>query len=215
MKARAISIIFFLGLFYLVPLLPKLELILTPQMIFLVLVCLILLYTQPAISIQEGKVNRLKDQYTMWLIMFSVAFIQIAMIIEWAYIRKNFILFSWDFLTIIGTIFLIAGSIFRIWCINILGKSFTAVVKTHSTQQLIQSGPYRYIRHPSYLGAYLAIIGSTVLMHTFVATILAILLMLVVYHFRIRYEEKALIEEFGEQYQLYQISTRRLIPFVY
>jgi protein-S-isoprenylcysteine O-methyltransferase Ste14 len=82
-------------------------------------------------------------------------------------------------------------------------------------QKIIQTGPYSLVRHPSYLGAYTAIIGCSLLLQTTISLIMSAFIMLAAYLYRIHVEEKTLMDEFGTDYRQYQEKTARLIPFLY
>lgn len=215
MKAKLLSIIILIVLFYILPLIFTLELVFTPQILFLSFTLVVLFMTQPALTIEEGKKNVQKDRNSIWLIMAMVALIQVTIVVEWAYFRRNFILFEIDALTILGVGLLVFGTLFRIWCINALGKYFTATVRVQEGQKIVTNSAYKYIRHPSYLGAYLAIVGSAIFMHAYFGIFFSIVGMLFAYAYRITFEEKALVEEFGNEYLEYQKRTNKMIPFVF
>jgi protein-S-isoprenylcysteine O-methyltransferase Ste14 len=107
------------------------------------------------------------------------------------------------------------GTIFRVWCIRTLGKFFTATVKTQKEQHVITSGAYRVVRHPSYSGAYIAAIGSTVFMHTWVALAVTVVVLFIAYYIRINAEEETLVREFGDEYREYRKRTWKLVPYIY
>jgi protein-S-isoprenylcysteine O-methyltransferase Ste14 len=88
-------------------------------------------------------------------------------------------------------------------------------VKVAKEQELIKAGPYRYIRHPSYLGAYIAIVGCPVFLNNLTTIFVSVIVMIAVYCYRIIFEEKALIDHFGPFYEEYKKHTYRLIPLVW
>jgi len=215
MKAKVIFTTVFILLIYILPLLPHPEKIVSFPVFSLVLVAIILWGTQPPVTIKDGQENEGTDRSSIWLILISVVIIQLMVVLEWAYFRENFTAFRWDSFTVIGMILLFGGTVFRVWCIQTLGKHFTVAVETKSEQQLIKEGPYRLIRHPSYLGAYLAIVGSAVLLHAYFSILFAAVVMFLTYAYRIYVEESALVEHFGDAYREYRQETKKLIPFVY
>ncbi len=107
------------------------------------------------------------------------------------------------------------GTVFRVWCIRTLGNYFTATVQTQANQKVITTGAYSIIRHPSYLGAYLAVVGSSVLLYAYWGIVFSIIIMFLAYWYRIKVEEETLVNEFGDEYRSYQKRTNRLFPFVY
>src|SRR5450432_2077157 len=58
-----------------------------------------------------------------------------------------------------GVFLILAGVAFRWYAILTLGKSFTFDVAVRAGQQVVEAGPYRYIRHPSYTGALVSAVG--------------------------------------------------------
>ncbi len=200
---------------FILPLIPKSDLILTVQILFLIVIYSVLFATQPPLTLDESKENKNRDKSSIWLIMAAVVLICLATTLEWAYVQSNFISFKIDGFTITGLILIIGGSIFRIMSIRTLGKFFTAAVRTQEKQEIIQHGVYKYLRHPSYLGAYLAIIGTPVFMHAYYSIVFAAIAMFIAYWFRIKVEEIALVEDFGKQYTAYQAKTKRMFPLIY
>ncbi|XP_006456175.1 hypothetical protein AGABI2DRAFT_227997 [Agaricus bisporus var. bisporus H97] len=61
----------------------------------------------------------------------------------------------------LGTIFTILSAILRLWCFKCLGHLFTFEITIRPKHELITHGPYAYVRHPSYTGVYLTLIGAT------------------------------------------------------
>ena len=115
----------------------------------------------------------------------------------------------------IGLTLFVVGVALRWWSIETLGRFFTVQVAIHSDHQLIQKGPYRYLRHPSYTGALFAFIGFSLCFGNWPAMIALLAPVLVVFAWRIRIEEAALAEAFGEQWRDYVSRTWRLLPLVY
>jgi protein-S-isoprenylcysteine O-methyltransferase Ste14 len=118
-------------------------------------------------------------------------------------------------LTWVGVVIMISGVAFRQYVINFLGKFFTATVQIRKDHQLVKDGPYRHIRHPSYLGLLILALGNGVALANWMSLLLCITLPAIGIIRRIKVEEKELYDHFGEQYQDYRKSTWRLIPYVY
>ena len=112
-----------------------------------------------------------------------------------------------------GLVLMIAGMALRWYSIRVLGASFTLEVATRPGQAIVQSGPYGRIRHPSYTGALLTLLGILVCCANF-ASLAAIVLAMAGYAFRIRVEEQALATQLGSPYLEYMSRTKRLIPFL-
>jgi len=233
---KIISIIFFILIFYVLPLSLKPDLLLNGQVILLVVVCSVLFATQPRLSIAEAKQRKSTDKNTVWLIVLVSGIGQVVSLIEWAYFpgtttgNSTLVLpfgkevynvdpvllpgsvFNW---TVIGAILLISGTLFRLYAIHVLGKCFTSTVQIKAGHKIISNGPYKYLRHPSYTGAYFAMIGSAMFLHSFIGIIIFGIGMLIVYHLRIKTEERTLIHQFGVLYKLYAARTYKMFPMVW
>ncbi len=108
-----------------------------------------------------------------------------------------------------------AGLGLRWYSIFHLGQWFTVDVAIHAEQPLIDSGPYRFLRHPSYSGALLALIGLGLSCANAASFLLTWLPALPAFIYRIGIEEDALRQAFGKRWQAYCARTRRLLPWVY
>ncbi len=116
---------------------------------------------------------------------------------------------------IIGFCLFVAGLALRWFAIGYLGKFFTVDVAIHAEQRVIETGPYRFVRHPSYTGALLAFLGLGLYFGNWWSVVFFTLPMLVVFLVRIHIEERALLEALGERYSAYERRTKRLVPFIY
>jgi protein-S-isoprenylcysteine O-methyltransferase Ste14 len=108
-----------------------------------------------------------------------------------------------------------AGMALRLYSMSILGRYFTFQVAVHTDQPVIETGPYRYIRHPSYTGALITIVGLGLALGNWAGLIVLLVCMFVGYGYRIPIEESALVASIGEPYEDYIRRTHRLIPYVY
>ena len=214
MKAKLTSIAVFVALAYLFPMMGNISLLPTIQVGILIVFVVVLLTTQPPMRFTEARADKSSDKNSVIFIFLGFLIGQMATIIEWAY-YSGYHKWMWDAQTIIGLALMIGGTIFRVWCIRTLGKFFTATVKTQEKQKIITSGAYRVVRHPSYSGAFIAAVGSSVFLHATVAVVINFVVLFTVYYFRIKAEEETLTGEFGDEYRNYRMQTKKLIPFIY
>ncbi|MGH7641826.1 MAG: methyltransferase family protein [Candidatus Dormibacteria bacterium] len=114
----------------------------------------------------------------------------------------------------VGLGLMLAGLIVRWWAVAKLGSAFTVTVGIQESQELLASGPYRLVRHPSYTGSLLTIIGIALCCANWLA-LLALLLPFTAYAYRIRVEEQALWARFGDDYLAYRSRTTRLVPWLF
>ena len=113
-----------------------------------------------------------------------------------------------------GIATLVAGSLLRRHCFRQLGEYFTGDVQAHPDQPVIDRGAYRWVRHPSYTAGILMFTGIGLALGNWASLLVLVLTSAVVYTYRIRVEERALIAEIGEPYVVYMRSRKRLVPFV-
>lgn len=112
----------------------------------------------------------------------------------------------------VGGALLGSGVAFRVWAIQTLDTAFTAVVQTTAEQRLVTTGPYRWLRHPSYTGIVVALAGAALLFESVFGAAVIVLVMLPVYAYRIRLEERALVERFGDEYRSFAARRWALLP---
>jgi len=117
--------------------------------------------------------------------------------------------------TIIGAILMLAGVALRFWAFTTLGRNFTQTVVTDAQQELIQSGPYKLIRHPSYTGALITLVFLGLAFGSWIASCVILVIVASIYVYRIQVEERALQAHFGAAFDEYRKRTKRLIPFVW
>lgn len=120
-----------------------------------------------------------------------------------------------------GTVFWIGCALFggglalRWYSIVYLGRFFTVNVAIHSGHEIIDTGPYRRIRHPSYTGALVAFAGLALTLVNWLALALILLPIFGAFSRRIAIEESALANALGSPYTNYMRRTKRLVPFIY
>ena len=104
----------------------------------------------------------------------------------------------------------VAGSLL-IWTMHTLGKNLTDTVVTRKDHELVTGGPYRFVRHPFYFAAILAVLAiSTVTANWFLLLTGGLGWLVLV--FRTNKEEENLIARFGDGYRGYMERTNRFFP---
>jgi len=112
-----------------------------------------------------------------------------------------------------GLILMVAGLALRWYSIGVLGSSFTCEVTTRPGQEVVQSGPYHWVRHPSYTGGLITVLGLLLCCVNLVS-LAPLAVAIAGYVYRIRVEERALTTDLGPAYSEYMRRTKRLIPFL-
>lgn len=114
----------------------------------------------------------------------------------------------------IGTILIVAGAALRRYCFYALGTSFTGVVIVKQDQRIVESGLYRFVRHPSYSAAFMMFTGLGLALGSWVSVAILFLAHCYLYGRRVVAEEKALVDTLGAPYAEYMLRTKRFIPLL-
>lgn len=115
----------------------------------------------------------------------------------------------------IGLALFAIGLLLRWWSIVTLGRFFTVQVAIANDHRLIERGPYRILRHPSYTGALLELLGFALCIGNWLTLVAMLVPVLAAFLWRIHVEEIALREAFGDAWRDYVRHTWRLLPLVY
>jgi protein-S-isoprenylcysteine O-methyltransferase Ste14 len=115
----------------------------------------------------------------------------------------------------IGLCIVVTGMLLRFYSIRTLGKLFTVDVTIREKHEIKKDGLYKIIRHPSYSGSLLSFVGFGISLNNWLSLIAILILILTAFLYRIKIEEKALIDHFGNDYLDYMKKTYRLIPWIY
>jgi protein-S-isoprenylcysteine O-methyltransferase Ste14 len=115
----------------------------------------------------------------------------------------------------LGILLAWVGIALRLWAINTLGKYFVMTIGAQAKQPVITKGPYRLIRHPSYLGGFVSVIGVSVALNSLPGTILMTGSAALVILLRVRAEERYLLKKLGKPYATYSAITKKLIPYIF
>jgi protein-S-isoprenylcysteine O-methyltransferase Ste14 len=113
----------------------------------------------------------------------------------------------------IGTGVLYSGLIFSIWARHALGRNWSGTVTVKQDHELIESGPYRWVRHPIYTGLLLGILGSAIA-QDYAASFVAFGCAFLGLWWKLLREEAWMRETFGAAYTAYCARTARLVPVV-
>ncbi|MGI1805807.1 methyltransferase family protein [Exiguobacterium sp. TDN 0502] len=116
---------------------------------------------------------------------------------------------------IISCFLLWSGVALRLWGILHLKQQFTRHVVVASGDELVSSGPYRFLRHPLYTGLLFITISFPLFTGQLVLLVFSGLLMIGFLLYRIRIEEAMLTKGFGPAYTQWAAKRKRLIPFIY
>lgn len=114
----------------------------------------------------------------------------------------------------IGVALFAAGGALRIWPVFVLRDRFSGLVAIQRGHMLVTTGLYGVIRHPSYLGLLVSVLGWNLAFRSGLGVLLAACLIPPLLA-RIQAEERLLRAQFGDAYEAYRGRTSRLIPGLY
>lgn len=116
---------------------------------------------------------------------------------------------------VLGLVLMALGIFVRQWSIQTLGRFFTGDVRVSGHQPVIDRGPYRWARHPSYGGLIIFFIGFGLSLTNFISLVILAVVPTAGLIARIHFEERALLATLGEPYRRYAATRKRLIPGVW
>jgi len=128
--------------------------------------------------------------------------------------RKGFWTLDGETIRWFGVVLFTAGGALRLWPVFVLGRRFSGLVAIQPGHELVTSGVYRVIRHPSYLGLLVNSLGWALAFRSGAGVLLTALLIPPLLA-RIHAEERLLRTQFGGEYNAYCSRTWRLIPGFY
>jgi protein-S-isoprenylcysteine O-methyltransferase Ste14 len=153
------------------------------------------------------------DKASIWIL---IIFIMIGYFLSfWIGATKIGRIFHWNTFFAIGVILTLVGLVIRISSIMTLKQHFTFTVTKIENHELIETGLYKIIRHPGYLGQLIIFAGIATSLSNWLSILLMIISALLGYIYRIKTEERFMIEQMGQKYIDYQNRTKKLIPMIY
>jgi protein-S-isoprenylcysteine O-methyltransferase Ste14 len=151
-----------------------------------------------------------QDRGSYWAVLVTIySAMVLALVMKGLRLGLLPTLFQW-----VGLALVWVGVLVRQWAIFSLGRAFTVVVEVNRNQGLITSGLYRWVRHPAYSGSIITLGGVGLAAGSWIGAMLALAIALAGYSYRVRVEERAMLEVFGDEYRNYMLRTGRFIPRV-
>lgn len=196
-----------------VPVICNAAMLRAPHLWIMVLIGVLASLFQPEYNPFKRSPNT-EDRGTANQIIWSIYFTQLSVLIEAAYFRYPESV-SWSALTTLALILMMSGLAVRTWAVFTLGKYFTWHISTQENQTIINTGPYAFVRHPGYFGAFLTYASTALFLKAWFSFILSIIILLFAFLRRIHHEEKKLKIELGSQYNYYSKSVKRFIPGIW
>ena len=159
------------------------------------------------------KISKSGDKGSIWLLTISISMgYWLSFIIA---STKTGRIYHWNTFFVIGSLLVLIGLIIRVTSIMKLKQQFTYTVTRIENHELIETGLYKIIRHPGYLGQIIIFLGISVCLSNWLSILLMVIPVLSGYLNRINVEERFMVEQMGQKYLDYQKRTKRLIPTIY
>jgi protein-S-isoprenylcysteine O-methyltransferase Ste14 len=106
-----------------------------------------------------------------------------------------------------------APAVFLLWRSHAdLGRNWSQTLELREGHRLVTRGVYEYVRHPMYAAFFLWGFAQPLLLHNWIAGWSHLASFSLLYFFRVRREERMMLDEFGEKYQAYMNKTGRIVP---
>ena len=115
----------------------------------------------------------------------------------------------------LGLVLMLGGRVLRLWAQRQMGRLFVGELAVQQGHRVVQSGPYRWIRHPAYTGGTISAIGIGLALSTWLGALIAGVVLIASYVSRIPREEALLAREMGDAYTSYMARTKRFVPFLF
>jgi len=119
-----------------------------------------------------------------------------------------------DWIFYAGIFLMFLGVLVRQYAIAILGRFFSLSVQIAEDHQVVDKGPYRLVRHPSYTGILITFTGLGLAVQSLGAVLVLLLFFGISFGYRMSVEERTLLSGLGSDYASYMKRTKRLIPFI-
>lgn len=181
--------------------------------IILALQVFALIYNPQATRNKANKKDGIQ-QHKVDLILIQILSLAVVFFAPFSDKRSIAVISYGDAVRFLGFFLLIPGFFVMQMAEKHLDKQFSIQVTLQDDHQLIQSGPYGYVRHPRYLGILAFFLGISVVFRSWLSMLLVVALF-IVFLWRIQTEEALMAQEFGEAWQSYRAKSWRLIPFIY
>ena len=119
---------------------------------------------------------------------------------------------SWRMFTV-GWVFAVISFVIRRRAIAALGRFWSLHVEIRDNHQLVKEGPFRFMRHPTYFSMILELLSVGLILSSFYTLVIVLLIFIPALSLRLKLEEVALTEKFGDAYRNYQRTTPAIFPY--
>jgi len=162
---------------------------------------------------RKSNVTTSNDKGSLWLLYVLIT---LGYFLSFAIGATNLgRIYHWNTFFAIGMSLIGLGLVIRIHSILTLRQFFTYSIARVENHEIIQTGLYKFIRHPGYLGQLIIFLGISTSISNWISILAMMLPITLAYLYRIKVEERFMLEQLGEKYLNYQNRTKRLLPMVF
>jgi len=190
-----------------------------------IITCYILVLISITYAQQEAKrmnnlsYKKLKEEVRYNTLLRGLMSISIyCLIVDWI---ANLNIAAWSYYQLpewmqwSGLLLLLMDTLFFWWIHIHLAENYHGPLHLHDKHRLVTSGPYKLMRHPTYIAFPLLILGLSLSISNWLMGSLALPLMFIANIRRIKVEEKLLIERFGDEYRAYMKEKGWFFPRIF
>jgi protein-S-isoprenylcysteine O-methyltransferase Ste14 len=113
-----------------------------------------------------------------------------------------------------GVLLGVLGLVLRLWAVLTLRERYTRTLLVQEEQLIERGGPYRWVRHPGYLGSLLCFNGIALASGNWATLLASFAATSAAYSYRIAVEDEMLVRSLGQPYAVYRRQVRALLPWV-
>jgi len=162
----------------------------------------------------DGKAAREETgDHSFWLILPGFLVVFFASPLEWIYLPGLMPRILW--MQIAGLALILSAVALRVWTRSHIRGQYSGHVEVQAGHRLVQSGPYRFVRHPGYTGFLLMTLGLALGYSSLIGLAAVPVLLLPGLAYRMKVEERLLTEQFGDDYRIYIRKSKKLIPGIW
>jgi protein-S-isoprenylcysteine O-methyltransferase Ste14 len=187
-----------------------------PKIIIIIVVSYLYGFFEVFMNLRQrnrSNVTTSRDRGSLWL-LYSLITVGYALSFSIGATKIGRI-YYWNTFFAIGMGLIVIGLMIRIHSMLTLKQFFTYSIAKVENHKIIETGLYKFIRHPGYLGQLIIFFGISTSISNWLSILVMMIPITVGYIYRIKMEESFMIEQMGEDYLNYQERTKRIIPLIY
>jgi len=165
---------------------------------------------QAATTLKGGQFDQASTRFLSLAVAISIILVIVANALNYFQLGVMVDVIGW-----IGIVVMLCGITLRALAFQTLGRFYTRTLRISEGQRVVQEGPYKYVRHPGYLGVIVLWVGAGLATVNWIVAVLVTLTFVAAYRYRIEVEERMLVASFEDQYAAYMKHTWRLLPFIW